>query len=67
MREFLLGPVPETEARQYLCSRSANPTAGIDYFGVIFRFRADTGGALGLLWARENGQWKIVSYQPLKS
>ena len=65
-REFLLGPVPDSEARQYLCSQSTTPLPGAEYYGVIFKFRIDGGGVLGLLWARDNGKWKIVSYQPLK-
>jgi hypothetical protein len=65
-REFLLGPVPEEEARQYLCSRSTTALSGVEYYGVIFRFRIDGGGVLGLLWARQDGKWKIVSYQPLR-
>ena len=36
-----------------------------DYYGVIFTFRIDGGGTLGMLWNREGGRWKIVSYQPL--
>jgi hypothetical protein len=65
-REFLLGPVPEAEARQYLCNQSTVPPTGVEYYGVIFQFRIDGGGVLGLLWARENGKWKIVSYQPIR-
>jgi hypothetical protein len=66
-REFLLGPVPENEARQYLCNQAAAPPAGAntDYYAAIFTFRIDGGGTLGLLWNREGGRWKIVSYQPL--
>jgi hypothetical protein len=65
-REFLLGPVPESEARQYLCNQATAPAAGpVDYYGVIFTFRVDGGGTLGLLWNREGGRWKIASYQPL--
>ena len=57
-KEFLLGPVSESEARQYLCSQSTAPaaSAGTDYYGVIFTFRVDGGGTLGLLWNREGGQ-----------
>jgi hypothetical protein len=62
-REFLLGPVPESEARQYLCSQAAAPPAGTDYYGAIFQFRTEGGGVLGLLWTREEGRWKIVSYR----
>jgi len=66
-KEFLLGPVPEEEARQYLCNQAAAMPAGThpDYYAVIFTFRVDGGGTLGLLWNREGGRWKIVSYQPL--
>jgi len=67
-REFLLGPVGAEEAKQYLCNRSAAPAAsgtGPAYYAVVFTFRADGGGTLGLLWTREGGRWKIVSYQPL--
>ena len=65
-REFAVGPLPEEWARQYLCSTTnAPPSAGLEYFGVVFTFRIDGGGTLGLLWVRENGKWKIVSFQPL--
>jgi hypothetical protein len=42
------------------------PLAGVEYYAVIFQFRIDGRGVLGLLWTREDGRWKIVSYQPLK-
>jgi len=66
-REFTVGPLPVDVARQYLCNPSAVPPEGpsAEYYGVIFTFRIDGGGTLGLLWFRENGKWKIVSYQPL--
>ena len=64
--EFLMGPVPADEARQYLCSQAAAPPGPLpDYYGVIFTFRIDGGGTLGTLWIREEGRWRIVSYQPL--
>jgi hypothetical protein len=65
-REFLLGPVPETEAREYLCDRTAAPPPAAEYYGVVFQFRTEGGGVLGLLWAREGGKWNIVSYQPIR-
>jgi hypothetical protein len=66
-REFLIGVVPETEARQYMCDASTAPSVpGAQYYGVIFTFRIDGGGTLGLLWTREAGAWKIVSYQLLE-
>jgi hypothetical protein len=63
-REFTLGPLQESMARQYLCTQTNPPTAGLEYYGVLFTFRADEGGTLGLLWVREDGKWKIASYQP---
>ena len=62
-----MGPVPAEEARQYLCNQAAAPSTGAqpDYYAVIFTFRIDGGGTLGTLWTREDGRWRIVSYQPL--
>jgi len=57
---------PNSTSTQHLCSQSAAPLAGVEYCGVIFQFRIEGGGVLGLLWARENGKWKIVSYQPIR-
>jgi hypothetical protein len=65
-REFLITPLTETEARQYLCDASAAQPSGAQYFGVVFTMRTQGGGTLGLLWAREAGVWKIVSYQLLE-
>jgi hypothetical protein len=66
-REFTVGPLPVNVARQYLCNPSAVPPEGpgAEYYGVIFTFRIDGGGTLGLLWFKENGKWKLVSFQPL--
>ena len=66
-REFVMGPLTEPVARQYLCNAATAPPLGAaaEYHGVIFTFRIDGGGTLGLLWNREGGRWKIVSYQPL--
>ncbi len=65
-REFMVGELPETEARQYMCDASAAPSSpGAQYYAVVFTFRIDGGGTLGLLWTREAGAWKIVSYRLL--
>ncbi len=64
-QEFLLGPLPEAAARTYLCSQSATPPSGAEYYAVVFRYRRPGGATLGLLWTREAGQWKLVAYQPL--
>ena len=64
-REFLVTPLPETLARTYLCGPATASPAGTEYFGVVLQFRRPGGGTLGLLWTRDAGQWKLVSYQPL--
>jgi hypothetical protein len=66
-QEFLLTPLTEAEARPYFCDKNSVPSSGAEYFGVAFQFRTSGGGVLGLLWTREGGQWKLVSYQPLSS
>ena len=30
---------------------------------LLFRFKDEGGAILGLLWNRENGQWRIVAYR----
>ena len=65
-REFLITPLKDTEARQYLCDASSAQPSGAEYFGVVFTLRIEGGGTLGLLWSREGGAWKIVSYQLLE-
>jgi hypothetical protein len=63
-REFLLTPLTEAQARPYLCDATTAPTGG-EYVGAVFQFRIAGGGLFGLLWTREDGKWKLVSYQPL--
>jgi hypothetical protein len=66
-QEFLLTPLTEAEARPYFCDKNTAPSTGAEYYGVVFQFRVPGGGVLGLLWTRDGGQWKLVSYQPLAS
>jgi hypothetical protein len=71
--DFAVVEMPDEKAVQYLCDRKptreeeASIAAGDltygSYYAVIFRFKAQGGGALGLLWERENGRWRIVSYR----
>jgi hypothetical protein len=67
-KEFTAGPLAAAVARPYFCNPASAPPEGpgAEYYGVIFSFRVEGGGTLGLLWFRENGKWTIVSYQPLK-
>ena len=62
--EFLLTPLAEAAARPYLCDQAV-PASGAQYYGVVFRFRIEGGGVLGLLWTRESGQWKLVAYRTI--
>jgi hypothetical protein len=64
-REFLLTPLTEAQARPYLCDGASAASTGGEYFGAVFQFRIAGGGLFGLLWTREDGKWKMVSYQPL--
>ena len=71
--DFALVEMPDEKAVQYLCDRkptrqeaesteAGNLTYGT-YYAVVFRFKAEGGGALGLLWEREGRGWRIVSYR----
>ena len=60
-------------AERFLCEKiPAPPGAPVPlptdygiYWGALFKVKleGDQGGVLGLLWRRENGRWKIVSYE----
>jgi hypothetical protein len=64
-REFLLTPLTEEQARPYLCDGATAAQANGEYIGAVFQFRTPGGSLFGLLWTREEGKWKLVSYQPL--
>ena len=36
-----------------------------DYYSALFRFKlpGERGGVFGLLWAREDGTWRVVSFE----
>ncbi len=72
-KDFTVAEMMVRHAERYLCESIPAPPGtpvpqptdyGI-YWGALFRFKigGDQGGVLGLLWARENGTWKIVSYE----
>ena len=72
-KDFAVGEMTAKHAERYLCeSIPAVPGTPVPqltdygiYWGALFRFKLerDQGGVLGLLWKKENGQWKIVSYE----
>ena len=59
--DFALAKMTREKAEPYLCGQDRPESA--DYYGVLFRFKDEGGGVLGLLWNRENGQWRIVAYR----
>ncbi len=71
--DFSVGEMMVQHAEQYLCEKIPaapgtpvpQPTDYGIYWGALFRFKmeGDQGGVLGLLWAKEKGRWKIVSYE----
>lgn len=54
----------EAEKERELVDTGAESRYGT-YFSTLFRFKvgAREGGVLGLLWIREDGFWRIVSYE----
>jgi hypothetical protein len=77
-REFTIMQLRNQVAADYTCSARrgmgapempGGPDALGTYWGVIFVFKArdDLGGALGLLFDKQEGAWKIVSYDIIES
>ncbi len=75
--DFTIIQVRNQVAADYMCSTRrgmdpppmpGGPEALGTYYGVIFRFKArdDMGGVLGLLWDRQEGAWKITSYEVIQ-
>jgi len=71
--DFTVGEMMVRHAERYLCEKIPaapgtpvpQPTDYGIYWGAVFRFKMerDQGGILGLLWQKENGNWRIVSYE----
>ena len=59
--DFALAEMSKEDAEPYLCGQERPQAA--EYYGVLFRFKDEGGAVLGLLWNRENGQWRIVAYR----
>jgi hypothetical protein len=59
--DFALAEMSREDAEPYLCGQERPAVA--DYYGVLFRFKEEGAAILGLLWNRENGQWRIVAYR----
>lgn len=66
--DFTVIELTNAEARQYLCDpgeydASLPPDGRGVYYGVIFKFKLEGSGVLGLLWTRVDGRWQIVAYR----
>jgi hypothetical protein len=63
-KEFAIVEVTSGDASGSLCGETldAGPS-GAGYFEVLFRWKVPGGGVFGLVWARENGFWRIVSFE----
>ena len=64
--EFSLLELTNADAAIYLCGNE--PEGGINdeygtYYATLFRFKIRDSGILGLLWARENGNWRVVAWE----
>jgi len=60
--EFTLIRMTPDQSAPYLCgSQSVDPSG--EYFGVLFRFKKKGAAVLGLLWQRQQGEWRIVAYR----
>jgi hypothetical protein len=67
-KDFTVGEMRNEHAEQYICGQIQARAEGTGddygtYWGVIFRFKRERAGVLGLLWIREEGNWRIVSYR----
>jgi hypothetical protein len=64
--DFATLELTNRDASAFLCGETPtvdDPDAYGTYFGVLFRFKVPGGGALGLLWTREDGRWRIIAYE----
>jgi hypothetical protein len=61
--DFTLVKMAPEDAAQYLCGQRADQPLGSEYYGVLFRFKEEGAAVLGLLWSREQGTWRLVSYR----
>jgi len=61
--EFSIRELSPDEVAEYGCGQPQRQAADGTYYGAVFRFKGVGGGALGLLWTKEAGAWKLVSFQ----
>jgi len=63
--DFTLLRMSAQEAAQYLCGRTGRSEGPSDaaYYGVLIRIKKEGAAILGLLWTREDEEWRLVSYR----
>ena len=67
--DFTMLEMADEDAEPYLCGPGVGgpgaPVREGGYYGSLFRLRiaGDAGGVLGLLWQREDSNWRIVAYE----
>ena len=62
-REFSLFPIPEDEARPFLCGQAPGRPEGGQYFAALVTLKKEGSGVLGMLWSREGNAWRLVAYR----
>jgi len=72
--DFALVELANEDVDEFLCRPFSGQTAGSTklagqeygtYYATLFRFKVEgqEGAIFGLLWTKENGNWRIVSYE----
>jgi hypothetical protein len=61
--DFTVIKMTPGESQEYLCGQQPAEVVGGEYYGVLFQFKKAGAAALGLLWRREQGEWRIVAYR----
>jgi hypothetical protein len=78
-KEFTLLGVPDTLADAFVCENASkeaviksleDPNGQYGhYFGILFKVRtpANEGAVVEVLWAKENGAWRIIAYHTIRT
>ncbi len=63
--DFAVAEMTSEDTQEFLCTADASVvgTGYGTYYGALFRFKVDGGGVLGLIWMKEDGNWRIISYE----